>query len=195
VKFRVIALADHLRARVERLIRTTYWERFEARLGVLPSTLVAAVGASGTVECAAGIRYSGHVFFSEQYLDQPVETALRYRTGRAAHRSRVIEICNLVGKKPGRSLPFIRDIIEFAESADAEWAIFTATKPLRALLERSGLKMTELARANRGRVPNPADWGSYYDHDPRVMAVHSDATFMRRRRLAAELALGASLNA
>jgi Thermostable hemolysin len=195
VTFRVVALRDQCRAQVERLIRTIYWERFTAQPGLLPQTLVADVCGAGTVECAAGIRYSNHGFFSEWYLNQPVEVALRFRTGRIADRTRVIEVCNLVARRPGSSLPFVRSNIEFAEAADVDWAIFTATNPLRALLARSGLKMVELVRASRGRVPNPEDWGSYYEHDPRVMAVHHDAAFISRRRIAGEPARAAFLNA
>lgn len=189
--FSVVAPSDHLRARVEHEIRATYWERFQARLARLPSTLIASVSASGIVECAAGVRFSEQDFFSECYLDLPVEIALQCRFGRAVQRHRIVEVCNLAGRKPGRSQSFIADFIEFAELADFDWVIFTATKSLRALLERSGVRMTQLARAERFRVPNPSDWGSYYEHDPRVMAVHRDASPGYRRRSPGGLSVGA----
>jgi hypothetical protein len=194
-KFSVVTQSDDLRARVEDEIRTTYWERFQARLTVLPLTLVASVTGSGVVECAAGVRFPDHDFFSECYLDLPVEIALQYRFGRAVQRQRIIEVCNLAGRKAGRSQPFIASFIEFAEFADFEWLIFTATKSLRALLERSGVVMTQLARAERFRVANPSDWGSYYEHDPRVMAVHRDASRAYRRRSPGALSVGACVNA
>jgi Thermostable hemolysin len=193
--FSVVAPSDDLRARVEDEIRTTYWERFQARLALLPRTLIASVSASGSVECAAGVRFSDQDFFSECYLDLPVEIALQYRFGRAVQRRRIIEVCNLAGRKPGRSRSFIANFIEFAESAEFDWVIFTATKSLRALLERSGLKMTQLARADRFRVSNPSDWGSYYEHDPRVMAVHRDASRTYRRCSPDGHSIGACANA
>lgn len=174
--FSVVTPSDHLRARVEDEIRTTYWERFQARLARLPRTLIASVSTSGIIECAAGVRFSEHDFFSECYLDLPVEIALQHRFGLPVQRRRIIEVCNLAGRKPGRSQSFIASFIEFAESDEFDWVIFTATKSLRALLERSGLRMTQLGRAERFRVANPSDWGSYYEHDPRVMAVHRDAS-------------------
>jgi hypothetical protein len=182
--FSVVTLTDRLRARVEHEIRTTYWERFQARLVRLPRTLIANVSASGTIECAAGVRLSDDDFFSECYLDLPVEIALQHRFGLPVQRRRIIEVCNLAGRKPGRSLPFIASFIAFAESDEFDWVIFTATKSLRTLLERSGLRMTQLARAEHFRVPNPSDWGTYYEHDPRVMAVHRDASpgYRRPRR-------------
>jgi hypothetical protein len=191
MSFRVISLADHVREHVEHLIRTTYWARYEARLPSLPSTLVAAVSTSGAIECAAGLRFSDDNFLSECYLDLPVEIALRLQSGRVVHRRRVVEVCHLVAKRPGHSLSFIADIIDFAESAEVDWAIFTATNSLRAFLERSGLKIAELARGERSRVQNPSDWGSYYEHDPRVLAVHRDTKFAQKRRMPGERPFGA----
>lgn len=198
--FSVVSPSHHLRARVEHEIRTTYWEQFQARLARLPSTLIASVSASGIVECAAGVRFSGcefpdRDFFSECYLDLPVEIALQYRFGRSVQRRRVIEVCNLAGRKPGRSQWFIASFIEFANSAEFDWVIFTATKSLRALLERGGVRMTQLARAERFRVSNPSDWGSYYEHDPRVMAVHRDASRRYGRQSPGEVSVGACANA
>jgi hypothetical protein len=193
--FSVVTPSDHLRARVEDEIRTTYWERFQARLTRLPRTLVASVSTSGIIECAAGVRFSEHDFFSECYLDLPVEIALQHRFGLPVQRSRIIEVCNLAGRKPGRSQSFIASFIEFAESDEFDWVIFTATKSLRALLERGGLRMTQLARAERFRVANPSDWGSYYEHDPRVMAVHRDASPGYRRHRPARAGVAACANA
>jgi hypothetical protein len=193
--FSVVTPSDHLRARVEDEIRTTYWERFQARLARLPRTLVASVSTSGIIECAAGVRFSEHDFFSECYLDLPVEIALQHRFGLPVQRRRIIEVCNLAGRKPGRSQSFIASFIEFAESDEFDWVIFTATKSLRALLERSGLRMTQLGRAERFRVANPSDWGSYYEHDPRVMAVHRDASPGYRRHRPARAGVAACANA
>ena len=193
--FSVVTPSDHLRARVEDEIRTTYWERFQARLNRLPRTLVASVSTSGIIECAAGVRFSEHDFFSECYLDLPVEIALQHRFGLPVQRNRIIEVCNLAGRKPGRSQSFIASFIEFAESDEFDWVIFTATKSLRALLERSGLRMTQLGRAERFRVANPSDWGSYYEHDPRVMAVHRDASPGYRRHRPARAGVAACANA
>jgi hypothetical protein len=193
--FSVVTPSDHLRARVEDEIRTTYWERFQARLTRLPRTLVASVSTSGIIECAAGVRFSEHDFFSECYLDLPVEIALQHRFGLPVQRSRIIEVCNLAGRKPGRSQSFIASFIEFAESDEFDWVIFTATKSLRALLERGGLRMTQLARAERFRVANPSDWGNYYEHDPRVMAVHRDASPGYRRHRPARAGVAACANA
>jgi hypothetical protein len=179
--FIVVQRSDDMRSVVEDEIRRLYLDRFAARLSSFPDTLVAEVDASGIIECAAGIRFGSQKLFSECYLDLPVERILSHRFGRAVHRDRVVEVCTLAATKSGRSHSFIQRIVEFAESADAEWAIFTATRTVRALLQRSGMKMVELARAERSRVNNPSDWGNYYKHDPRVMAVSRDMAFGHKR--------------
>jgi hypothetical protein len=150
---------------------------------------------SGIIECAAGIRFGFQGLFSECYLDLPVEHILSHRFRRQVDRDRVVEVCNLVATKSGRSLPFIRHLIEYVAMADAEWAIFTATRMLRALLQRSGLNMTELTRAERSRVDNPNAWGNYYKHDPWVMAVSHDMALVHKRHGIASESLGLVANA
>jgi Thermostable hemolysin len=181
VAFIVVTRSDRIRSAVEEEIRKRYWDRFAARLSSLPEVLVAEVRPSGKIECAAGIRFGRRELFSECYLDQPAEHSLSRRFARAVHRDHIVEVCNLVATKSGHSRPFISHLIEFVELAGAEWAIFTATRVLRALLERGGLQMIELARAEQSRVSNPNDWGTYYDHDPRVMAVSRGMASGRRR--------------
>jgi hypothetical protein len=184
-----VGRSNRVRSAVEDEIRKLYWDRYAARLSSFPDTLIAAVGPSGNVECAAGIRFGCEGLFSEGYLDLPVEQTLSRRFGRPVHRDGVVEVCNLAATKSGRSLTFIRRVIEFVDMADAEWAIFTATRALRTLIQRGGLNMMELAHAERRRVKNPDDWGNYYDHDPRVMAVSHAMVFGQKHPGAASAPL------
>jgi thermostable hemolysin len=175
-----------MRGPVENAIRASYWKHFKARLSAFPPMLAASIDSNGAVEAAAAFRFSEQGFFSECYLDIPVEGALRHRLGHVVDRGRVVEICNLIAKQPSCLMQFVADLIEFIEFVDADWAVFTATRPLRTILERRGLKMSELARADRARIAHPSDWGCYYEHDPRVMAVHRGAVLGSRRRLPGE---------
>jgi hypothetical protein len=50
------------------------------------------------------------------------------------------------------------------------WIVFTATDTVRGLLARLGAPLYEIAPASARRAPNEDHWGSYYQHDPRVMA-------------------------
>jgi len=192
-KFAVVPPSDPLRACVEEEIRAIYWQRFRAQPAPFPETLVALLGPAGSVDCAAGIRSGAESFFSEFYLDEPAEVVLERRSGMQVRRKEIIEVCNLVAKAPGRSLSFVVRIIEFADLVGADRAIFTATRSLRALLERGGLALTDLAAARPMRVSAPSNWGTYYDHDPRVVAVDRQAALrlMRLRSAASQAAVEA----
>jgi hypothetical protein len=188
--FVIVLEKDLMRSNVEDAIRAVYRDRYGARLACFPEVLVAEITPWGTIECAAGLRFGYQRLFLEYYLGIPVELALERRFGRRIDRHRAVEVCHLVASAPKSSLPFVHRIIEYVESEDAEWAIFTATKPLRALLRKERLNMVDLAPAEQMRVPNPADWGTYFKHDPRVMAVNRFAVFESARLRAEPAPLG-----
>jgi hypothetical protein len=179
--FVVVPRSDRLRSAVEDAIRTLYWTRYEAFLSSFAQTIVAELSQSGSVECAAGIRFGNEAFFSECYLDLPIEQVLHDQLGRTVRRDKIVEVSHLAAPCSGRSLVFVKNLIKMLRTRDAEWAIFTATKPLRALLRRNRLAMTELGCADRSRVPHPECWGHYFQHDPRIMAVHHRTAFEPKR--------------
>jgi Thermostable hemolysin len=174
--FVVVSRHDRRRSAVENLIRQLYWRRYRA-VPSFASTIVAELDHTGRVECAAGIRFGEESFFSECYLDRPIEEVLRTRVGQRVCREQMVEVCHLAGTKPGRSAPFIESLIDLLRGMGSEWAIFTAIKPLRNLLQRNRLAMVELALADKRRVPDPGSWGSYFEYDPRIMAVSHGTAF------------------
>src|ERR1700688_3721075 len=179
--FVVVPRSDRLRSIVEDAIRTLYWKRYEAFLSSFAQTIVAELSQSGSVECAAGIRFGNEAFFSECYLDLPMERLLQDHLGRTGHRDKIVGVSHLAAPSSGRSLPFVKNLIELLRMRDAEWAIFTATRPLRSLLRRNRLAMIELGCADRNRVPSPESWGQYFKHDPRIMAVSHCTAFEPKR--------------
>ena len=179
--FVVVPRSDRLRSAVEDAIRKLYWKRYSAFLSSFAQTIVAELSQSGSVECAAGIRFGNEAFFSECYLDLPIEQLLQEYLGRTVRRDKIVEVSHLAAPGSGRSLPFVQNLIESLRTRDAEWAIFTATRPLRSLLRRNRLSMIELGCADRNRVPNPESWGQYFKHDPRIMAVSHRTAFEPKR--------------
>jgi len=169
--FVVVPRSDRLRSAVEDAIRKLYWKRYNAVLHSFARTIVADLRQTGSVACAAGLRFGHEKFLSECYIELPIEQVLEDHVASAVRRERIVEVCHLAGPDPGRSLTFVQKLIDLLRAMDTEWAIFTATKPLRCLLQRSGLPMVELGCADRSSVPNPDSWGNYFEHDPRIMAV------------------------
>jgi len=162
---------DVLRPAAERLIAEVYAQHYAAHISAFPDTLVTLIDADGAVHCAAGLRFAADGFFSEAYLDAPADAVLSALRSIPVGRDKIFEVTSL-----GSLGDFLRKIIAGGEAAGFEWAFFTATAPLKALLERMGLSLTPLADADSARVPNPGAWGSYYAFAPRVYAVHRDST-------------------
>jgi hypothetical protein len=65
-----------------------------------------------------------------------------------------------------------------------QWVVSTLTQELRHLFIRLGVTPIALGQADSSAVgPDAADWGSYYEHHPVVLAGRLDAALrlMRRR--------------
>jgi hypothetical protein len=165
---------DSLRPAAEGLISETYARHYGARIAAFPDTLVAMVGSDGAVYCAAGLRFAAEGFFSEAYLDAPIDSLLSALRHIPVRREKIFEVTSLVCRAPHLAGSFLRKIIVCGEAAGFEWSFFTATAPLKALLERMRLPLVLLAEADSFRVSNPHHWGSYYAFAPRVYAVHRE---------------------
>ncbi len=163
-----------LRPAAEALIAEVYSLHYAARITTFPDTLVSMVGAGGDIHCTAGLRFAADGFFSEVYLDQPVDAVLSALRHSPVRREKIFEVTSLASRTPHMVGVFLRKIIACGEAAGFEWAFFTATAPLKVLLERLKLPLASLAKADRSRVANPEAWGSYYTLAPHVFAVHRD---------------------
>lgn len=172
MQFVQIPPAHSLRAQAEDCIRAVYAEHFGARLENFPNLLVALVDKKGTIACAAGLRFEEDGFFSEIYLDTTIEKKLDPLWVSAVTREQIGEITSLAGARPGACLLLVQHIIGLFRSQGITWAFFTGTERLRAILRRSGVPHLDLAAASIAVVENPLQWGTYYESNPRVVAVH-----------------------
>ena len=167
--------SDPRRPAVELAIRSVFAEEFGARVSALPRTLAALLDDRGAVLSATGLRFEQDGFFSEHYLDEPVERLLSRCAGVPVGRCQVVEIGSMAGFRPATSLLLVDLVARRCLDNGLTWAIFTATDRLRALLRRSRIATIDLVDATRDRVPDPSLWGGYYLHDPRVVAVNGAA--------------------
>jgi hypothetical protein len=172
--FRQIVLVrpgESLRDRTEDCIRGVYQRAYGARIASFPELLVVAIDGKAQPICAAGLRTELDGFFSESYLDRPVEQILTALAGRNMERGRIFEVTTLASREVKSSPNFMRQIACLGKTSGFEWSIFTATSRLRMLLRRLGLPLMVLGRADPARIENAEQWGSYYEHSPMVCAV------------------------
>lgn len=171
-------------------IRSTYVDHYSAHIANLPHKIVALIDTRNQVHCAAGLRDCSEPYFSEAYLDHPIETVIGGIAGRRVERHEIVEVANLASRTPAASARFMRELILYGETLGFNWAFFTATLRLEGLLRRLRLPLIELGTASADRVPDPAAWGTYYDAKPKVLAIGRDdlAPFLAR---ASESEMGA----
>jgi len=166
----VVSAGDPLWPAAAHFVRAKYFDVYGARLGALPRTLVLLVD-DHAIRCAAGLRDQSESFFSEFYLDEPVERALSAIAGRLVLREEVVEVSSLVSSSPADSPRFLRSLIAYGGEQGFNWAFFTATGQLQKFLRRMQLPLIELANAEPSRVPMPQEWGTYYQTTPKVFAI------------------------
>lgn len=173
-----LVLADRfhpLRRRMEDTVRSVFLAEYGAHVSRFPDRLIASMDDDDTPRAVAGLHFSETGLFSEAYLDGPVESVLTRALNRHVERNRIVEFSNLAAPRPGATIPLIREAIGFCRATGANAAIFTATARLRALLQRNRLVTVDLGPARPERLRTAATWGSYYLHDPRVLAATADA--------------------
>ncbi|MGO4872276.1 MAG: thermostable hemolysin [Roseiarcus sp.] len=166
----MIGLAGPRREEAENFIRNVYRVRYAAEVNVFPPNIIARVDGDDAIVCAAGLRSERDGFFSERYLDAPVETVLTAVCGGAVARERVFEVSNLSSRAPRATAAFINEIAALGRRSGFEWSFFTLTHRLSVMVERLGVDLTYLADADHRRISDFERWGEYYAHQPKVYA-------------------------
>lgn len=173
-----LILADRqhpLRPRLEDAVQHMFAAEYGARVSNFTAYMIGRLDAEGVVEAVAGLRFESDGFFSEAYIDAPVEAMIAKYYGQAAARREIVEFSSLAATRPGAALPLLQAAIRVALAGGARFAIFTATNRLRALLRRRGVNAIDLGPASPDRIENADAWGRYYLHDPHVLTVSADS--------------------
>lgn len=159
------------RGMAEDFIRNVFARRYGACVTAFaPNLLLLEEG--GRLIAATGWRAaSGDTLFLERYLDRPIEQAMAERAAQPVARERIVEVGNLAAEKNGSSVHVILKLARFLDRLGYEWVVFTATRELIGIFSRLGLPLLALAPADPARLgAEAADWGSYYETQPIVVA-------------------------
>ncbi|MCR4377962.1 MAG: thermostable hemolysin [Rhodospirillales bacterium] len=163
------------RAEVEALIAGVYAREYGARITTFADLLIALPNSNGVSGggfwAAAGLRLGGD-FFSEIYLDQPIEQVLSKCWQPPATRDEIAEVTTLAAVHPNASHALFSAITGYLRGQGVRFAFFTVTERLAQMLKRVGVPAQVLADARAERIANAADWGRYYASNPKVMAIH-----------------------
>lgn len=169
----VHGLDDPRRAQVEGFIRKVFAERYGARVQLFAPTLV-SLQDRGEIVAAAGYRDAGEApLFLERYLGAPVETVLAAAAQEQPARSGVVEVGHLAADRAGEGRRLIALLGAHLAAQDFQWVVGTITAELRHLFMRLGVTPLALGAAHAAALgAEAAHWGSYYEHQPVVLAGH-----------------------
>lgn len=160
------------RGAIEAFIRRSYEKNFSARIDAFMPRLFGLRDRDGNLCSAFGLRTTSGKLFLEQYLQRAIETEISAHCGRAVARTGVVEIGNFCGAFPGAARAMIFLLTQHLRAENFTWVTFTGTRALRNAFQRMGLTLLDIAPADSLCLPEAtrANWGSYYQHAPRVMA-------------------------
>ena len=181
---------DAGRADIERFIARVYDRRFGARVTQFAPQLVGLRDAhTGRWVAAAGYRSANQApLFLERYLPAPIEQILSTHRGKPVSRQGVIEVGHLSAERPGAGRRLIPLLGQHLSRESAHWVVSTLTQELRHLFVRMGVTPIALGQADPASVGDDlAHWGSYYEHQPVVLAGRLDAALRLMRRKASTL--------
>lgn len=175
------------RARVEHYISEKFHASYQARISdFMPQLLT--MSCHGQYCATAGIRSAaGHALFLEQYLPNTIENTLSICAGKSVPRSGIAEIGNLVATQRGSSQLLFLFLAAMLERAGTEWLVFTATPQVQKMIHRLGVYLHTLCDADPSRLVNSnlANWGSYYETHPKVLAgnLQDAVSTLKKRKL------------
>jgi hypothetical protein len=172
-RWAVHAPGDAQRAAVEDFIRKVFAQRYGADVRHFAPMLV-SLRDGGEVVAAAGYRGAGGApLFLERYLSAPVESLLASAAPERPARHGVVEVGHLAASRSGEGLRLIALLGAHLAARNLQWGVFTITAELRHLFIRLGVTPLALGTAQAAALgDDAAHWGSYYEHEPVVLAGH-----------------------
>lgn len=171
--FGVCDESDPGRESVERFIHRVFARRFGARvLRFAPQLVCLRDPDSGEIMAAAGYRRAdGGPLFLERYLDLPIELSLAEPGQPTVSREGIVEVGHLASERVGEGRRLIVRLAHHLAAQQTQWVVSTLTEELRHLFVRMGITPLALGRADANALGEQAsEWGSYYEHQPVVLA-------------------------
>jgi hypothetical protein len=176
---------DPQRGEIESFIQSIYLARYGAHVRVFTPVLVGLKDEHGQLVAAVGYRCAdANPLFLEQYFDAPIEQVMSRNAGLGLSRLGLVEVAHLVALKPGQGRRMMSELGALLQSKGVIWIVSTVTRELRHLFARMGIAPLALGAADAGCLGDDVkDWGSYYAHEPVVLAVQLQIAMRLNPRL------------
>jgi len=162
------------RAEIERFIGDVFREAYGAEIKRFKPCLMSLRDHDNKLVAACGFRSAAlEPLFLETYLDQPIEAVLSERVGFPVRRGDIVGVGNFSVAEPGMARYLIAAIVAQLHATSKQWAVFTAVPLVRNAFIKMYLNPVILGDADKNRLPpeEQAEWGSYYEQKPQIMAI------------------------
>lgn len=161
------------RRQVEAFIHDTFARAYDADIRVDYPVLLAVRAGDGRILAAAGYRLAATgPLFLEQYTGESIERVLARHHTHTPARERIAEVGSLASAGGGATLTLFAFLTACLTAQGVTDLTVTVTSDLQRRFERAGLRSSWLCAATPDRLTAGRDrWGSYYDTDPRVLAL------------------------
>lgn len=173
-----VNIGDPARAEVEAFIHAVFKRAYDAEITLFMPHLVALRDRDGILMAAFGWKKAADgPLFLEQYLDEPIESLISRRLNKHITRDQITKIGNLAVANPRNAGVLIAHVIQHSLDIGIEWCVATAHHSLQNGLIKGGRDVYPLFPADKSRLPleEQAKWGSYYHHQPQVIAIRGIA--------------------
>jgi len=166
------------RAAVEQFIYQRFAHQYGADISAFLPMLLSAADDKGITAALGFQPASLHRLFLEFYLDCDIETTLGLVTQSDVERQRIVEIGNLASGRQRATQSLFLLLAQILYAAGYEWVVFTANSAVKSWLARLQIPAFVLNEADPKRMPDKgANWGTYYDDKPVVLAANIDRSF------------------
>lgn len=171
------------REAAQAFIRKVYARRYRAVPHAFAPVLV-TLQEGDEVVAAAGYCVAGaSKLFLEQYLDAPIEQVVAARVGEGIARSTIVEVGHLSAARAGAGWRLIRWLGPHLAAHGLQWVACTMTHETRRMFLRAGIAPIALGPADPRALGQEArQWGTYYQHEPVVVAGHLQQALPRLGR-------------
>lgn len=163
---------DEQRSHLEGFIRDEFSKHFAARVREFMPTLAGLYGSGNELKAALGYRpASSGSLFLESYTNGPIEQIIRRQVGVSVSRREIVEVGSLACTGGRAAIEIISAIVPDLIEKGFSWVVFTGADTVRNVFRRLNMRPSALCIANKSMLGDgQSDWGSYYEHNPVVMA-------------------------
>jgi hypothetical protein len=156
------------------LVREKYKENFKADITPDPDYFVvvseqAPGGAARRIMACAGLSFGlSKPFFSERYIDEPVEQLLSRLEKTAVARESIVEVGSITSMDRTASIRMMKLLPMIAMRLGKQYGFFTLTKQMRQIFQFLGVPSQAICAAEGTRLSPEAlaKWGTYYQSEP-----------------------------